>query len=179
MTINHPHTAGRAESLVQHYRDVRARLYGPRPVMRRPKALEPIVVLPILDGRSLAEFTDEPQASTPCPLNMLSPPSWRFIVAYASAKHRVGKDQVLSPFRGRQVVAARTEAIHLVRTHVPGIGLTRLGLYFGRDHSTIISTLQRYEKRNGKGTLSPLSTVFTGNSQMPLTQPLVGRDASS
>lgn len=133
--------------LIRHYSEVRARLYGPRPVMRRPKPPEPIVVLPILNGRSLADFTTEPYASTPCPLNMLSPPSWRFLVAYTAAKHHVGMDQILSPFRGREIVAARSEAIHLVRSHVPGIGLTRMGQYFGRDHSTILSALRRYEIR--------------------------------
>lgn len=170
MTHSHPTQTVRGAELVQHYREVRARFYGPRPVVRRPKPPEPIVVLPILDGRSLADFTDEPQAITPCPLNMLTPPSWKFLVAYTAAKHRVGKDQVLSPFRGRQVVAARAEAIYLARTHIEGIGLTRLGLYFGRDHTTILSSLRRYEERNRKPPVSPLSTVFTDGGQIASTR---------
>jgi hypothetical protein len=179
-----PHTAGRAESLrvadmMRRYAEARARLYGPGPVRRRLVRHEPIVVVPTInEGRSLAVVPAEPVASTPCPLNMLACPSWRFLVAYAAAKHRVDRDDILSPFRGRQVTAARTEAIYLARTHVPGIGLTRLGLYFGRDHSTILTTLRRYELRKAQQQLSPLSTVFTGEGQLELTSAPVGRDGS-
>ena len=173
--LSHPHPEA---ALAQHYREVRARLYGRAPVARRPQPYSPPIVLPIVDGRSLADFPAEPVASTPCPLNMLTPCSWRFLVAYCSAKHRVGKDQILSPFRGRQVVAARAEAIYLVRTHIHGTGLTKLGHLFGRDHTTILSSLRRYEERKGNLALAPLSTVFTSIDPSPLTQETLGRDAS-
>ena len=166
------------DELAQHYRDVRTRLYGRAPVVRRPAPYSPPVVLPITDGRSLAEFPDEPMASTPCPLNMLTPCSWRFLVAYCAAKHRVGKDQILSAFRGRQVVAARAEAIYLVRTHVHGSGLMRLGHLFGRDHTTILSSLRRYEERKRNRDASTLSTVSTGTARAALTLVPLGETAA-
>lgn len=162
----HPHTAGRTESLIQHYAEVRARLMGPRLVARRRPS--PNVVLPIEAGCSLAEVIDVPIATTPCPLNMLAAPSWRFLVAYAAIKHAVDVSDILSPLRSRPVVAARHEAMHLCRGHISGVGLTRLGMYFGRDHTTILTSLKRYEKRKAAGSLSPLSTVFTGEAQKAL-----------
>ena len=155
-------------ALLARYAEVRQRLYGPRPVARRQVApvLETVVLpFPVID------------ATTPVPLNLLGRSSWRFLVAYAALKHGVEVEDILSPLRSRPVVAARHEALHLCRTHMR-ISLTRLGLYFGRDHTTILTGLKRYEKRKGLLPLSPLSTVFTGENEMSLTQETVGQDAS-
>lgn len=125
-------------NLARHYADVRARLYGPRPVVRRinlPAAPMPIYVDPI-DEATPAD----------CPLNMLLMPSWRFLAAYAAVKHGVAKGEIVGRSRKPNVVRARNEAIHLCRTHIAGTALTRLGIYFERDHTTILSALRKHAR---------------------------------
>lgn len=164
-----PHTAGRTESPVldqqrAHYAGVKARLYGRKRLVRRV-----VPTLPIQGGRSLDEVTELPVAVTPTPLNMLAYPSWRFLVAYAAAKHGVDREYIVGPRRAYAIVAASDEAIYLSRTHVPGLGLTRLGIYFQRDHTSVLQAVRRYIARKGSGRLSPLSTEFTGSQPDALT----------
>lgn len=140
-------TEGKGADLIRHYAEVRARLRGT--VVRVRRAPLPVATA---RPRSLAEVEPElPIAVDPCPLNMLAAPSWRFLVAYCAVKHGQDRADILSASRAKPVVAARDEAIHLVRHHVPAIGVTRIGVYFGRDHSTIVSTLQRYSERKSHG----------------------------
>jgi len=131
-----------ATALLARYADVRARLYGPRPVVRRinlPAAPMPIYVDPI----------DE-TIPADCPLNMLLSPSWRFLAAYAAVKHGVDKDALIGRSQKANIVRARFEAIHLCRTHIEGVGLTRLGIYFERDHTTIINSLRKHAETIAK-----------------------------
>lgn len=132
-----------ATALLARYADVRARLYGPRPVVRRIRPPAPVVALPI--------YVDPIDETIPadCPLNMLLSPSWRFLAAYAAVKHGVDKDALIGPLRKPDLVRARHEAIHLCHTHIEGVGLTKLGAYFNRDHTTILSSLRKHAERMG------------------------------
>lgn len=78
-----------------------------------------------------------PTRSRALPLNMLTPPSWRFLLALACVRFGVTAKEVLGPGRTKNVVAARYEAMALIYQHTqqsfPGVG--RL---MGRDHTTVL-----------------------------------------
>lgn len=206
MTISpHPTQTVRGADLVQHYREVRARLMNfPVKVRSKPPVNMPLVI------------QEEPMESVPAapdtvPLNMLATPSWRFLVALAAVRNGVTSDDILGPYRGKILVAARCDAMGLMFQHTPA-SLPRIGLCLNRDHTTVlhalrkigrttklvdvpamnkagrpvkhqISSLQHRSKSKldwqAASVFSPLSTVFTGNGHAALTQAQLGRDASS
>lgn len=132
-----------------HYADVRRRLYGPAPVARVvsipkvPKALPPAKVAqgPVTDAHA------EPFVPSP-PINMLTPCSWRFLVALAARAGGVSPEEILGPSRRRPVAAARQVAIALVFQHTQN-SLPGVGRLMGRDHTTVLYSLRRLN-RNGK-----------------------------
>lgn len=73
------------------------------------------------------------------------------IIQDVCAKHGVSYACVMSKRRDHNIVDARHEAIALMHKANPDFSLPRLGLIFGRDHSTILFALQRHGKvkRNG------------------------------
>src|SRR5690606_15890536 len=111
-----------------HYADVRRRLYGRAPVARVvsipkvPKALPPVVVAqePVTDAPA------EPFVPSP-PINMLTPCSWRFLVALAARAGGVSPEEILGPSRRRPVAAARQVAIALVFQHTQNRDRKRVG----------------------------------------------------
>jgi hypothetical protein len=132
-----PHTAVRAESLLRHYAEVRARLMGvePRPV---PQIIA-IPALPEPPPEPLPMVLDDG-----CPLNMLSLPSWRFLVALAALRGDVHPRDITGPSRVRNVCAARHDAIHLIVAHT-AYSYVRIGrLMGGRDHTTVINSLSKF-----------------------------------
>jgi hypothetical protein len=128
--MTHPHTAGRAESLVQHYRDVRARLMTGKPVPR----------LVVVAAAPAPEPVERPADAVP--LNMLAPCSWRFLVALAALRGDVPVRVILSPSRQQPVVKARYAAMSLVYRHTQ-YSMPGAGRLFGRDHTTVLHALKK------------------------------------
>lgn len=127
----------------QHYADVRHRLmFGrPRPVIAPPTAVEPpvpVIVKPV--GRA--------------PLDMLAPPSVRFLIKLAALRHRMPIALVKSRDRLRPVVLARREAICLVFQHTQ-LSLPAVGRHFEQDHTTILHALRRAGKNQKLVDLRP------------------------
>jgi hypothetical protein len=133
---SHPTQTVRGADLVRHYAEVRARLMGvelrPEPkvitITVQPKPLEPIPVV----------------QDDVCPLNMLTAPSWRFLVALAAIRGEVHPRDIIGPSRVRNICAARHEAMHLIVAHTAH-SYVRIGrLMGGRDHTTVINSLSKF-----------------------------------
>lgn len=123
--------------LLRHYAEVRARLMRydvPKPVLMLAPPPKPVKaqVFPIIAG---------------CPLNMLAPPSWRFLVAIAAHRGGVSPQDIVGPIRTRQVASARHEAAYLMHTHL-GWSLPRIGSKLGRrDHTTVLHSIVVQRKK--------------------------------
>ena len=134
-----PHTAVRAESLLRHYAEVRARLMNfPVKVKEKPPV------------KMLVAIQEEPMAPLPVvldtvPLNMLTTPSWRFLVALAAVRHGVSSEDILGPRRVRTLIVARCDAMGLMYQHTPA-SLPRIGLCLNRDHTTVLHALRKIGK---------------------------------
>lgn len=77
------------------------------------------------------------------PLNMLTPCSWRFLVALAAQRHGQHVSDILSETRVRTVLPARHEAVYLIAKHTTH-SLSHIGKLMGRDHTTIINSLKHF-----------------------------------
>jgi chromosomal replication initiation ATPase DnaA len=78
----------------------------------------------------------------------------RLIVEETAEKHGVPPREILSSSRNRQVVAARTEAIYRTKAAKPIASAPTIGKWFGRDHTSILAALSRYQARHGAPVLS-------------------------
>lgn len=56
-------------------------------------------------------------------------------------RRAVTYDQVMSPSRDRRVVLVRNDCIRRIRRARPDFSTPRLGVIFGRDHTTILHSL--------------------------------------
>lgn len=122
---------------VAYYGPIRARLmYGP---VRRPNQAD--------QGHRIASRKVlEVSEWLACPVNMLVPSSWKFILAFVSAKHGVSEAKILGPARFRELVAARHEAIYLMRTHTD-MSLLEITKAIGRDASTILHAVRKFQSK--------------------------------
>ncbi|WP_193336184.1 helix-turn-helix domain-containing protein [Devosia beringensis] len=81
-----------------------------------------------------------------CPLNMLSEPSWRFLVALAAVKGGVKSRDIIGPERFKEIAAARHYAVYLIAAHT-ALSLPAIGRVIGgRDHSTVNNSLKKFPK---------------------------------
>lgn len=69
------------------------------------------------------------------------------VVNEVAARHRVTAAGIFGESRSRSVCAARHEAIYRVFMQF-GWGVTKVGRAFGRDHTTVIHSLNRYARIN-------------------------------
>lgn len=75
-------------------------------------------------------------------LNMLAPPSWRFLLALSALKHGVLQREVLGRSRQVHIVAARYEAMALTYQHTQA-SMPKVGRHFNRDHTTVLHGLRK------------------------------------
>lgn len=120
-------------TLIQHYAEVRARLYGRWPVVRRAAHIVPEPepepeIGPTPEPAFIVTYVEPP------PLVMLGPCSWRFLVAYTALRHGLQPEQIISPSRARPVALARHEAIYLIAKHTP-LSLLRISRLLRRNHT--------------------------------------------
>lgn len=83
----------------------------------------------------------------PGPIDLLTHPGWRLLVALAARRWGVHAAEIIGPSRDTLVVTARHHAMWLMRTHT-GLSLPKIGrLIGGRDHSTVVSGIRQHEAR--------------------------------
>jgi hypothetical protein len=136
--------------LAGHYADIRSRLYGaPPPAVVRamippPKPVETVVRIKKVHEQ-MTEAFDRPLGTS---VNMLAPPSWRFIVALVAMKYGVHPRDILGTDRHANVIGARHEAMVSVYQHTQG-SMPSVARFFDRDHTTLIHAMRKH-KAKGK-----------------------------
>ena len=63
-----------------------------------------------------------------------------------SKKYGISKEEMIGPKRNKEIATARHACIYLIR-QVTDMSLPNIAKVFERDHSTIISSLQKVEHR--------------------------------
>lgn len=76
-------------------------------------------------------------------LAAMGPARARVIVAEVSEKHGVNPRSLMAGFRYCGIVKARTEVVYRLRTEI-GWSFTRIGMFLGRDHTSIIYAYRKY-----------------------------------
>jgi hypothetical protein len=129
-------------------------MYTPQPVIARPGKIrivnveteqespEPITQEQIENGAAPGFALYRNTIPSDAILNMLTPCSWKFLVAFASKRHGILVRDILGTTRNRKVVAARDEAIKLVYQHTQR-SLPKTSEIFSRDHTTILHSLRK------------------------------------
>jgi len=92
-------------------------------------------------------------AALPSPIDRVSEdplyPAWKRILAEVAIEHKVSVKDIISQRRDRAILPARYKAIYRMKTEttmsLPAIG-RRIG---GRDHTTIINALRKYQLSMG------------------------------
>lgn len=69
------------------------------------------------------------------------------IIAEVALKHGFAVEDILGRSRVKGLIVARHEAIHEVAKARPSMSLPQLGRIFNRDHSTILSALNKFRDR--------------------------------
>jgi len=129
-----------ANMLVQHYKDVRARLNGGPP----PPAP---VALTIPTGWDVIDTAPEPEPEPPDPLASVhcSPDTKRAILPVLD-RHGFTWAQIIERNNTHPRVRARAEVYVLLRER--GWSYPRIGQFVGgRDHTTVMNSVQRYYAR--------------------------------
>lgn len=88
-------------------------------------------------------------------IDMLGGASPLRIIGLVSLKYGVPVADILGMNRSAYIARVRTEAMYLVKTHVPTVSTRQLSALFGgRDHTTVMQALARREKRAGSGSIA-------------------------
>lgn len=128
---------------------IRSRLMNlPKPVMmRRVERVRPVDAYIAPKEKALEEtaielpVVEEPDQPLRTPLNMLAPPSWKFLISLASARTGVSVRDIMSESRLKATVHARYIAIGLIYSHQPKSTL-EIGRILKRDHSTCLRAIK-------------------------------------
>jgi len=77
-------------------------------------------------------------------------PEWVLgIVADVCDRHGVCPSDVAGSTRFRPLVQARSEAMYLVKSKKPSLSNSQIARWFGRDNTTALHSMARYQERTG------------------------------
>ncbi|MCY0150905.1 hypothetical protein OEG84_25195 [Hoeflea sp. G2-23] len=82
------------------------------------------------------------------------PPRVRKIVADESDAHGVPIHVMFSPSRQSKAIMARWAAMYRIREGNPRLSFPKIGDWFGRNHTTVLSGVARYAAITGKPKLT-------------------------
>ena len=144
--IEEPRTAA---EIIARYRDVRRRLYSPatpsklaenREARTDHATCKALATIPEPSGEPELRPSETPfQYHTPA----------RAALQAVSTRTRVPIAEILGRNRRPPIAAARHEAVWRVRL-ATGWSLPRLGRFFKRDHTTVLHSLRKMEKRSAR-----------------------------
>lgn len=156
MTLNHPHTAGRAESLAQR-QPVKTKfgVISPMWEMDDENARRRAIIRRAAKGASRAlgsvlrdMIVIEPTLSI-VPVHLTIPaglPAWRRIILETAIKHNLMPAEMLSSQRAYNLVAARHEVMYRLKTETT-MSLPAIGKKLGKDHTTVLHGIRKHVKR--------------------------------
>lgn len=121
----------------QHYAAVKARMSGNARILPRVRE-RPAPVLSVPYG---------------VPVDMMAEKGWKFLVALSAARRGVGERDILGNTRDPNIVAARHEAIALIRSHTSKT-YPEIGRIFNIDHSTAIAAVKKVGQWTPKDRIS-------------------------
>lgn len=118
----------------QDWLEARERLGHRRPIMH---PLIPVVAL------------EEPAKVIPygAPVDLLSPPSMKFIAKLVALKHGVTTEEMIVAGQVRAFNGMRNKAVFLIRTHTAR-SFSEIGSFFRRDHTTIIYAVEMFARQH-------------------------------
>ena len=143
--IEEPRTAA---ELIARYRDVRRRLYSPATPLEladgktrtNPATRKAIAAIPEPSRQPERRPSETPfQYQTPA----------REALQAVSTRTRVPIADILGRNRRPPIAAARHEAVWRVRL-ATGWSLPRLGRFFKRDHTTVLHSIRKMDKRSAR-----------------------------
>jgi len=132
-----------------------------------------------LGKRDFIAIEPTPPPQYPAPIATIPPGGrqWKRIVFEVAIEHGVPVVLILGKQRNTPIKLARHHAIYRIATETK-MSLMEIGRCMNRDHTTIIAAIAAHKRRQGISSVSPLSTVFTGGGEAPLTLVPNGQDAS-
>lgn len=83
----------------------------------------------------------------------VDPPSWWRIIHEVASAHGFTVSRVRGPDRTFAVCAARQEAMWRIKRETP-LTIQMIGRRFGRDHSTVVRSIERHERRVAQPSLA-------------------------
>ena len=124
------------EGQAAHYAAVKQRLGAPRAPVKPIRYIPPPITPPLpLVG-----------PSEPIPATV---PVWRRVLIEVARKHGLAVADLTGPRRARKIVAARQEAYYRMRTETM-LSLLQIGQRLGgKDHTTVLYGIRRYEAITG------------------------------
>lgn len=131
-------------SLKASYAESRARLFSAPPKARlaRPRVVPPPepIAAPVAPEPVRLRITACEEIEPWLPDRL----PWKTIVREVAEKHKVTLADIIGPFRGRQFVAARHEAMYRLR-HEALLSCPVIGRLIGkRDHTTVLNGIRRH-----------------------------------
>lgn len=166
----HARTFASTAEILEAGRAVRARLMAGKVLVAAPPEPEA--------APKEAKPRRERKVRYGAPLDMLAPPSWRFLLKLACLRHRVLPKVILGPARTRGAVAARHYAICLIYQHTQ-CSLPQVGAHLGRDHTTVLYALEKHNANRKLVDQNPmLVAVWRPKAKQPTKRDMMWIDPS-
>lgn len=135
-----------ATELKNHYAALRRKFNGPRPVNRvtlphhrkPPEPEPPKRKLSTIPEHLLEQYRSGPVNKKRVAVNK--------IIQEVGDVHGLTKNQIFSGSRKKNLVAARHEVMYRVR-HEVGMSYIEMGMYFNKDHTTMINSVFKHAER--------------------------------
>lgn len=153
-----------------HYAQVRARLYGPAPIMRlplqtsapvpakrrekpiqKPKAAE---VTPDIVSGPVRDFMFVCRTVTPGRGGYWNQKYAETIIRETAALRGISLEQIMGRSRYREVTAARFEIYHRLSVEL-GYSLPMIGKTLGRDHTGVLHGIRKHQRELGETKSAP------------------------
>jgi hypothetical protein len=135
-----------ATELRNHYAELKRKFQGPRYVnyVTRPQPPKPPEPEPpkrkisTIPEHLLEQYRKGPVNKKRQAVNK--------IIEEVGEVHGMTKNQIFSGSRKKHIVAARHEIMYRVRNEV-GMSYIEMGIYFNRDHTTILNSVYKHSQR--------------------------------
>jgi len=131
-----------AQEMQDHYKAVHSRLFSPK---RKPKPA--LVETPAQEEAPKPSMQFDETLLAHLPPGLKAKAKARRIVAEVAERHGFTADDIFGEGRKSALVAARWDAMTLVHRANPSWSLPQIGIFFNRDHTSVLHALRRMGER--------------------------------